>query len=185
MPFAAGIQRLIDCSQRYYQASSSPVFLRVKNFVDNPTVEDLGFTYTPSGNNGVGTTDYLIDPTPSVILMTMHNLAMAQMANVAVREGARIITISNTWVAARQALMGYDQPERVFNDKSVVGIVCGNFLFQIVSFIHQDAFGGILTWKVTVNTTEISKATIPATPARSSVVMKTQLNLTAKLRGRE
>lgn len=182
MPFAAGIQRLIDCSQRFYQASSSPVFLRVKNFVDNSTVEDLGFTFTPSGAANVGTTDFLIDPTPGMQMMSMHNLAMAQMSQIAVREGARILTISHSWVAARQAKMGYDVPERVFNDKSVVGIVTGNYLFQIVSFIHQDAYGGILTWKVTVNTTDISKANIPATPATSTIVMKTQLNLSAKLR---
>lgn len=172
MPFSAGIQRLIDCSQRYYQASSSPIFLRVKNFVDSSTVEDLGFTFTPSGAALVGTTDFLIDPTPGIQLMTMHNLAMAQMANVAVREGARILTISHSWVGARQATMGYDVPERVFNDKSVVGIVTGNYLFEIVSFVHQDAYGGILTWKVTVNTTDISKANIPATPATTAKLRK-------------
>jgi hypothetical protein len=159
MPFGAyGIRRLLDAGQRFSR-NGLPVYLRVQNYISNPAVEELGFVFTPSVTGNIvneGTSDLAINPPPTIKLMSMHSVAMAQTAGVALRAGARNVTISHTWVKARQIELGYSDPRQVFNDASVVGIVTDNLLLEIVSYIHNDSFGQIIEWIVMCNASELS-----------------------------
>lgn len=159
MPFGSfGIRRLLDAHQNFLQAGL-PVYLRLKDFTDNPAIDEAGFTFVPSVTGAfVGTQDILIQPQPEIKLVSMHTLAMAQSAGVELRDGARKVTISHSWVLARQRQMGYSTPQQVFNDSSVVGIVSDNLLMEVVNMIHNDIYGNIVSWLLTCNTSELSKA---------------------------
>lgn len=163
-PFGAfGLRRLLDANQRF-TAAGLPVYLRVKNFQENVTMvdaEEVGLSFTPTVTGAIttGTTDILIDPPPEITIVSMHNLGMAAAAGVALKAGARTITISHTWVAARQAQMGYNTPQQVFNDKSVTGIVTDNLLLEPVDITHpDDAFDEIISWRLLCNCSELSSS---------------------------
>ena len=160
MPFGAfGIRRLLDASQRFAQAGL-PVYLRIKNFADNPVVSDLGFQFVPSITGAqVGTQDLQIKPQPEITLINFHSLAMEVQAGVQLRGGARSVLISHTWVLARQRLLNYTTPQQVFTDPSVVGLITDNKLLEITEYIHpDDAFGEIISWRLLCNTTELSSS---------------------------
>ena len=153
-----GLLRLLDANQSF-AAAGLPAYLRTKNFTDNSLVTDLGFQFVPSTSGAlVGTSDTLIIPPPTIKLVSMHSLAMAQAAGVELRAGARKVTISHSWVAAQQATLGYSTPQQVFNAGNVVGIVSDNLLMEIVNLTHSDAGGQILAWHLLCNTSEISGA---------------------------
>lgn len=159
-PFGGfGLRRLLDANQRF-TAAGLPVYLRTKNFQENATlsdVEEVGLTFTPTVTGALtGTTDTQILPTPEITIVSMHNLGMAVAAGVALRAGARTITISHTWVLARQKALGYTTPQQVFTDNSVVGIVSDNLLMNPLDITHEDAFGEIISWRLVCNTSELS-----------------------------
>lgn len=157
MPISAfGIRRLIDANQRYMR-TGLPMYIRTKNFTDSPATAELGFVFVPTASGAqVGTTDVLISPPPTISLVSMHSLAMAQQAGVELRAGARKVVISHTWVEQQQKLLGYATPQLVFNSPNVVGLVTDNLLLEIVQLIHKDVFGQYLEWILTCNTSEVS-----------------------------
>lgn len=161
MPFGAyGLRRLQDAQQNF-AAAGLPVYLRIKNFEDNPVVEELGFTFVPTVTGDIvntGTQDLLISPPPVIKMISMHSLAMAQNAGVQLRAGARKVTISHSWVLARQTTLDYRTPQEVFNKSNIVGLVSDNLLFEVVDMVHQDAFGEIINWILTCNTSELSRS---------------------------
>jgi hypothetical protein len=138
-----------------------PVFYRTKNF-DEATVgegvSEMGFTVSPvltGAQFTPGTTDVQICPPPGIRMLTTKQLADATVAGTNLRAGARIFSISHTWVASIQAAMSYANPRQVFNDPSVVGLFHDGLLFELVSFVHNDMYGNIINWDVTVNGNEI------------------------------
>lgn len=158
---AFGLRRLLDANQRFTQAGL-PVFLRVKNYQEDAAlsdIEEVGLTFTPTASGAqTGTTDIQIRPQPEITLVSMHNLAMAVSAGVALRAGARTVIISHTWVLSRQRQLGYQTPKQVFTDKSVVGFVSDNLLLEAVDITHAEDFGEIISWRVLCNTSELSAA---------------------------
>ena len=159
MPFGAyGIRRLLDANQRFCRGGLS-VYLRTKTFTDNPVITATGLTFVPTTpNTPVGTRDTLITPPPEIKLINMHSLAMAIASGVQLRQGARKVTVSHTWVRAIQIQQNYSDPKQVFNDPSVVGFVSDGLLMEVVDIIHKDAFGEIIEWVITCNTSELSAA---------------------------
>ena len=155
---AFGIRRLLDSQQRFAMPGL-PMYLRQKNFTDNPAITELGFEFTPTTPTvHKGVRDTQIRPQPTIKLMSMHSIAMAQAAGVQLLIGARKVTISHTWVLQQQRINGYANASSVFNDASVVGIVTDNLLLQVASATHDDAFGEPIEWYVLCNCADISGA---------------------------
>ena len=159
MPYGAfGLRRTLDASQRFFRAGL-PVYLRMKNFNDNPIWADLGLTFTPTTpNTPIGTQDFSINPPPDINILGMHSLAMAQASGFQLRAGARKVNISHTWVLMMQNMLQYSIPQQVFNDPHVVGIVTDNLLLEVVTMSHEDAFGEVIQWNLLCNASEYSGA---------------------------
>ena len=166
-----GIRRLMDQNMRFMRGGLQ-AWLRVKNFEDNPAFADMGFQYVPPATGvqvPVGTTDILIDPPPSVRLVSMHTVAMAQQAGSSLRAGARNVTVSHTWVLAQMAAQWFlamcsannlnaNDPTLVFRGPIVLGIVSDNLLLELVDITHEDAFGQPMTWFIVCNAHELSQS---------------------------
>jgi len=156
-----GMRRLVDANQRFFRGGL-PVFYVVKNFDEaGEDFAEMGFEFIPSVTGAlvsgglVGTTQTVIAPPPSVILMTNKQISDAVAAGSALRMGARSITVSHTWVKAIQAAKSYNNPRQVFNDPSVVGFYHDNLLFSVVSFTHRDVYGDLIDWQCLCNANEI------------------------------
>lgn len=159
MPYGAfGLRRLLDSLQNF-GAAGLPVYLRTKNFIDNPLITETGQVFIPTASGALtGTTDTQVYPLPAIAVVSMRTLEAALASGVSLRAGARRITISHTWVAAQQALKNFATPQQVFTDASVVGLVTDNLLLTIEDITHKDAFGQIIEWNLICNTSELSGA---------------------------
>jgi hypothetical protein len=162
MPYGNfGITRIMDNMNRFAQAGNGPSFLRVKNFNDSPQPQSpayaqLGFTFTPTFSGGLkGFTDYQIDPPPVMRLISMHNLAMAVAAGTNLREGARDILISNTFVLANMQIRGFTDPKQVFEDVTTLGIVANGIIVSIESVMPDYAYGQAASWTIRGNANEL------------------------------
>jgi hypothetical protein len=174
LPGNYGLRKLMDQQMRYMRGGLT-TWLRIKNFKDNPVYADMGFQFVPSASGAyvpTGTTDILIDPPPSVVLMGMHSLAMAQMSGVQLRAGARLVTLSHTWVANQMAsrwflnmcnTFGLDSKDHmlVFRGPIVLGMVTDKLLLELVDTTHEDLFGEPMTWFITANASELSNSAVP------------------------
>jgi hypothetical protein len=157
------LRRLSDSNSRFFRAGL-PIYYRTANF-DATTVgqgvAEMGFTVTapPVIGFNSGTTDVKICPQPGVTLLTLKELSDAINSGAALREGARRISISHTWVwyiyEANYIAKGWTNPRQVFNDPSVVGFYHDGLLFSIVSFVHNDMYGTPINWDVVCNANEI------------------------------
>lgn len=153
---------LINSNSAYFD-SGLPVYYRTQNFDEalvGEGISEMGFQvmpsiYSASGFFVTGTTDKEICPQPAVKLLTMKMIADAQQAGSALRVGARTFNISHSWVQSIQVAKGYDNPRQVFIDRSVVGFYHDGLLFQIVSYVHNDLYGGIIDWDVICNANDI------------------------------
>src|ERR1019366_4857867 len=92
-----GMRRLVDANQRFFRGGLS-VFYVVKNFDDaGEDYAEMGFEYSPALTGAlvsgglVGVSQTLIQPPPSIILMTSKQIADAVAAGSALRFGARSI----------------------------------------------------------------------------------------------
>lgn len=145
-----GFQNLIDAQQRWVRGGHT-VYLRIRNFPDpqatNPAVQ-LGFSITPTGT-ATGTTDILIDPPPSVTMLTMQNVAKSMGK---LRIGARQFLISNTFVNLQQTALAFLYPSDVF--RLAIGLVCDGQLFSIEDYAHEEYGGVTLLWTVRGNALE-------------------------------
>lgn len=159
-----GLTNLIDNYSRYIRPSGGGgvAWLRVKKFIDStqppPIQAQMGFTFTPTASGAMsGYTDYQIDPPPVVRLISMHNLGQAAQAGIQLREGARDILISNSFVLANMQARGFTDPRQVFNDPSTVGLVVneGKLIVSFDSVMPDYAYGGPATWSCFGNANEI------------------------------
>jgi hypothetical protein len=167
-----GLRRLMDQNMRFMRGGLT-AWLRIKNFQDSEAFADMGFQYVPSITGAAvptGTSDILIDPPPSVRLISMHTIAMAQAAGASLLAGARIVTISHTWVEAQMLQDWFTTmcsensldptiPEYVFRGPSVLGIVTDRLLLQQVDVTHEEIYGVPHTWFVKCNASELSTST--------------------------
>src|ERR1700751_5489255 len=99
VPFNSGIQFLYDQHQRFTRAGLV-VYLRVKNFQEMGDNLEVGVPVdgdTPTA----GYTDYRVDPPPSVVDISIHNLGVAATAGVQLNFGSKIFNVSDTFVQAQ------------------------------------------------------------------------------------
>lgn len=157
-----GMRSLLDSNSDFFDAGL-PVYYRTANFDAvsvGQGIDEMGFQVVPaiSGVSGMwttGTKDYMICPQPSVKLLTMKQLADGLASGYSLRTGARTFNISHSWVQKIQTKMLYSNPRQVFNNPHVVGFYHDGLLFQIVSFVHNDMYGGIIDWDIICNANEI------------------------------
>ena len=165
MPYGSfGIRRIID-QQLRFRGPGSAAWLRVKNFTDPSNVTDHGFIYTPpaSGNQQAGYTDYPIQPPPVVQQVSMHNLGMAAAAGVNLREGARNIMITQTWVEAQKQIRNLKSDRQVFEAPEVIGIVTADLLVSIEYAYPDHAYGHLVNWYLLGNASELKESERPDT----------------------
>ena len=145
-----GFQRLIDAKQRYDRAGF-PVYLRLRNFqvpANNQLWAQMGFTLTsPSGSN-VGTTDILIDPQPSAIMISLHDIGQSEGK---LRFGARTFAISASFVDVQQAAQNLPTQRAVWEGPNVVGLITEGLVFSIEDIAHEEWQGKTTTWILTCN----------------------------------
>jgi hypothetical protein len=153
--FNFGLRSLYDTQLRFFQPGL-PCYLRIDNLSPDVrgtvgSVAALGFQPTVSGNLS-GVTDILIDPPPEVKEVPWRNIGL----NLArLRFGARIFTISHTFVANRQALLAFTDPEQVFRDASVQGILYSGRIYNMESVTHEDLAGQPIIWTIIGNAIEV------------------------------
>jgi hypothetical protein len=153
-----GLVSLLDSSANFFDPGL-PVYYRTKNFSETlagPAISEMGFSVVaPSGGQVPGTTDTQICPQPGVKMLTTKQLADAKIAGTNLRAGARVFSISNSWVQRIQLAKGYINPRSVFNDPSVVGLYHDGLLFEFASFVHNDMYSTIINWDVICNANEL------------------------------
>jgi len=166
-----GIRRLADQNQRFLRRGLK-VTMRVKNFQDNSAFADMGFQFTPNPSGPTvpqGTTDLVIDPPPSISLISMRTIEAAQKINVQLRAGARLVVVSHTWVKKQLkanwflnmcTLNNLDNTdyENVFKGPMVLGFVTDKLLLSLVDITHDDAYGEPMEWLIRCNAPETSQA---------------------------
>lgn len=156
--FAIGIRRLLD-AQQMYMRNTFPFYLRIKNFVDTQpqTWSQLGFAITP-GTPDVGTTDIPIKPPPYSRMVSQRNILMSEGK---LRFGARVITISGTFVDAQVRAQGITAPtweekqNLVWRSPQVIGLVSEALVFSIEDIAHEELAGQTISWILTCNVGEI------------------------------
>jgi len=147
-----GFQRLIDAQQRYMRCGQ-PVYLRLRNFPDARTLASaqLGFSVSPTGSNK-GTTDVLIDPPPSVVNVSVHNIGQSMGK---LRFGARIFRVSATFVERQMETRGLDNADLVWRSADVVGLVCDNLLYSLEDIQNSVVGERAIYWQLTCNCNEL------------------------------
>ena len=86
----------------------------------------------------------------------MHNLAMAVQSGIALRQGARIVMVSNTFVAQRALQLGFQaDPKQVFEDPTVIGIVVNGLIVSIESVVVDYTYGESATWHILGNAADV------------------------------
>lgn len=169
-----GIRRLIDSQMRWMKAGQ-PAYLRVKNFNDsNQDFAEMGFLFTPSATGAVqpvGYVDLWITPQPLNKLVSMHNLGQAAQAGIALRQGARQISISHSWVKAQANASGLTNPKDVFESPSVVGIVTSSLIVSIESVVPDTTYGQYVIWHLMGNVSDLSPGVQPIVAASGQLAL--------------
>jgi len=163
--FGTGIRMLFDSVQKYTR-SALPVYLRVKNFKDQGDWDEVGVPFVPTGEASAetGYTDIEIQPTPGVQDVSLHNIGLNAGA---LRFGARIFHISNTFVMDQMAEYEIDDPYAVFRQRDgyqAVGLFYNERLFSIESMTHFEVAGQIINWKLICNAVETRSDSLDHTP---------------------
>jgi hypothetical protein len=139
-----------DFHQRFVNAGL-PVFLRLKNSVD----DDLPFTtlgFTISGDQvDAGFTDIMISPPPDVMPVNSRNTGI-DFARL--QFGPHRFIVSHTWVMQRMQVMGYTDPFSVWRDPSVIGFYYNNRLYAIESIQDVADAGEIINWSIIASASE-------------------------------
>lgn len=149
--FGYGIQRLIDADLRYIR-NAHPTYLRLRNFPDlqNNLATQMGFTMQPTGEP-TGTQDVLIQPTPAVRMVSLHNIGQSMGK---LRFGARYFIISASFVEFMMKIQGLTNQDLVWRAPNVVGLYVDNQLFSIEDIAHEEAAGRTVVWTLTCNAGE-------------------------------
>lgn len=168
LPFASGIQMLLDGQQRYVR-SGLTCYLRIQNFAPVGDWQEVGVPFVPTGVAAAttGFVDIEIDPSPEVKDVSMHNIGMS---GGHLRFGARYFIVSHTFVYnVMQQYPNITDPYNVWRNwdaqlvngnwinatASIVGIVYENRLHSIEDISHVDIAGETIKWKLTCNLFEI------------------------------
>ena len=156
IPFAAGIQFLVDAQQRFVRAAG-PVYLRVKNFQEEGDYLEVGVPFVPTGAQAfeTGYTDILIDPPPSVRDLTFRDIGLLAAK---LMFGSRIFSISDTWVRNQMSEFGITDPYEVFRSRDgfqAVGLFYRNKLYAIGEITNTTLSAEPILWKVVAQALEI------------------------------
>lgn len=157
MTSAWGIRSLTDTFMNYFQPGV-PTFLRVKNVsVDQPLAGSgadyaaLGFQPEVAGPEPSGTTDFPVRPSAEVLPASMHSIGISKGL---LTFGAKVFSISHTFVLNRMSVMGYTDYWQVWRDPSVLGFYHDGRLFAIVNISHRDIAGEPVMWTLVCNSLE-------------------------------
>lgn len=159
IPFGFGQRMLLDAQMRYVR-SGLPVYLRIRNFLEQETdgtssdYLDFGDSIAPSGTD-VGYKDILIDPPPNVQDVSLHNIGvLAGRLNF----GSRIFTISHTFVLNQMSQFpGITDPYEVWRDRDgyhTIGLFYNNRIFSIEDIRHREVAGETVAWRLICNALE-------------------------------
>ena len=66
-----------------------------------------------------------------------------------------------------QQFFGFDDPRQVWTDSQTLGVVSDNMLMSIEKIAHEDVYGTVMEWHLTVNA--------PQTPIDSPVNISTEI----------
>ncbi len=137
-----------------YMRNSFPFYLRLKNFADTQAQpwSQLGFQIAPTGTAQIGTTDIPILPPPYVDMVSTRNILLSEGK---LRFGARIVSISHTFVAAQVKAQGLTDQNLVWRGPLVVGLVTENLLCSIEFIDHEELAGQTINWRLTCNVNEL------------------------------
>ncbi len=149
--FGYGIQRLFDANMTFLR-NSHPVYLRLRNFgdVQEEKWAQMGFAISPSGTD-VGTADIEIVPPPKVTMVSVHNIGQSVGK---LRFGARVFTISATFVDKQVKAQGITDQDLVWRDPKVVGLILDGQTFSIEDIAHEELAGKTVAWVITANAPE-------------------------------
>ena len=99
-----------------------------------------------------GFTDILIDPPPNIEMVSMHNIGQS---GGKLRFGARIVTVSQGFVAQQAAAQGLTDQNLVWRGPQVVGLVSESLMFSIVDINHSELSATSVYWYLTCNVSEL------------------------------
>lgn len=156
-----GLRMLLNAHQSFTK-SGLPVYLRVKNFIEDmtdgspETYIEVGMPYAPSGSDALdtGIVDILIEPQPAVQDISLHNLALF---GTRLNFGSCIFYISHTWVDKQAQELNLHDHREVFRNRDghkAVGLIHDGRLFSIESITHAEGFGEHVGWKIVGNAHE-------------------------------
>jgi hypothetical protein len=149
IPFAAGIQFLVDAQQRFVRAGSS-VYLRVKDFEEEGDYLEVGVPFVPTGTQAFysGYTDILIDPPPGVRDLTFRDIGLLAAK---LMFGSRVFKISDTWVRNQMSEFGITDGYDVFRKRDgfqAIGFFYGNKIYSIGEITHTTVSATAILWTV-------------------------------------
>ena len=99
-----------------------------------------------------GTTDILITPPPNIEMVSTHNIGQSMGK---LRFGARIVTVSQGFVAQQVSAQNLPDQNLVWRGPQVVGLVSENLLFSIEDVNHSELTGNTVFWYLTCNVSEL------------------------------
>lgn len=144
-------RNLQDYMQRFVNAGM-PVYLRVKNVVDDLVpYTTLGFSITGDQVTG-GFTDLIIKPPPDVMPINSRNIGFdfAQLQFLPHR-----FIVSHTFVKRRMTALGYTDPFQVWRDPSVIGFYYNQRLYSLGSIQDVADGGEIINWQIVASANEL------------------------------
>lgn len=152
-----GARRVLDRYQAHIR-SAHATYLRLRDFgnIQNQLWAQLGFQIAPTGTS-TGTTDVLITPHPSVVMMSMHDIGLS---GGKLRFGARTFCISHTFVLEQMKVRNLSQPDLVWRASDVVGLVLDHRLYEIADIPHEEIAGRSVEWVISANASESSAGAI-------------------------
>lgn len=114
----------------------------------------LWVTNSPTGTlvATAGTTDILITPPPNIEMVSTHNIGQSMGK---LRFGARIVTVSQGFVAQQAMAQNLPDQNLVWRGPQVVGLVSENLLFSIENVDHSELTGNTVFWYLTCNVSEL------------------------------
>lgn len=160
----AGMQMVMDAQMRFIR-QSHPIYLRLRNFPQSPVVagnifQQLGLPYTPP-TGPTGTQDLLIDPPPSMRMLSQHDIGMSLGK---LRFGARQFLVSGSFVDTINCVdnlgLTQSQLEGFWKAANVVGLVTDNLLFSIEQVAHEELGGHTILWTLDANAPDLKTTVV-------------------------
>jgi hypothetical protein len=158
--FAEGLAMMVDDQQRFLR-SGLEVFLRVQNFQEQGTFQEVGIPVAPTGAAAAqtGFTDILIDPPPQVTDVSMHDIGMSGGRLLI---GARKFKISQSFVTKMRARNPSIADDIAVwnvwdNQATVLCIMYENRAHDIVHYTHTEIGGSTVSWFVFCNRVDIAQ----------------------------